>query len=111
MPVPSQHSVTDIAMDDALLDDATLAGAVRDAVEVLPSRLRLVLYLTDVEGLSCGQAAKVMGTSAYTVAGELHRARRWLRARLGPVIRQALEDKPASLRTGQAPLRGQYRWS
>jgi RNA polymerase sigma factor (sigma-70 family) len=93
MPVSAQHGVTDALMDDALLDDAALAGAVRDAVQILPPRLRVVLYLTEVEGLSYGQAAQVMGTSADAVAGQVHRARSWLRARLAPAIRQGLRAR------------------
>lgn len=84
MPVSSQHDVTDTVLDDALL-----AWAVRDAVQVLPGHLRVVLYLTDVEGLSYAQAGKVMGIPAGAVARDVRRARGWLRNWLRPAIRQA----------------------
>lgn len=98
MPVSSQHFAV---LDDDLPEDAELAGAVRDAAQSLPPRLRVVLYLTDVEGLSYGQAAKVMGTSAGTVAGEVRRARDRLRDRLDPAIRQAFGSWRRSSHTAQ----------
>ncbi|HLX51385.1 MAG TPA: sigma-70 family RNA polymerase sigma factor [Streptosporangiaceae bacterium] len=85
MPVSSQHDVTDTVLDDALL-----AWAVRDAAQVLPGHLRLVLYLTDVEGLSYAQAGEVVGISPGAVAGDVRRARSWLRTWLGPAIRRAI---------------------
>jgi RNA polymerase sigma-70 factor (ECF subfamily) len=85
MPVSSQHDVI-----DAVLDDALLAWAVQDATQALPGHLRLVLYLTDVEGLSYAQAGEVLGISAHAVAGDVRRARGWLRSWLDPAIRQAI---------------------
>ena len=64
--------------------DRVPADAVHRAVRVLPADLRIVLYLTDVEGLSYRQAAKVMDTSPGTVAASLRQARRRLRAILLP---------------------------
>lgn len=66
--------------------DRVPADTVRKAARALPADLRIVLYLTDVEGLSYRQAATVMGTSADVVAARLRRARRWLRACLGPAV-------------------------
>ena len=62
------------------------ADAVQKAARVLPADLRVALYLTDVEGLSYQQAARVMGTTAEGVAARLRRARAWLRVCLGPAI-------------------------
>lgn len=67
------------------------AAAVRDAARELPPELRTVLYLTDVAGLSYGQAARVMDTSAGMVAASVRRARGWLRAALGPAILAAAQ--------------------
>lgn len=58
--------------------DRVPADAVHQAVRALPADLRIVLYLTDVEGLSHREAARVMGTNAGVVAARLHRARSWL---------------------------------
>lgn len=84
MPVSSHHDVTETVLDDALL-----AWAVRDAAQALPGHLRLVLYLTGVEGLNYAQAAEVMGISPDAVAGDVRRARSWLRTWLGPAIEGA----------------------
>jgi DNA-directed RNA polymerase specialized sigma24 family protein len=85
MPASSQHDVI-----DAVADDALLAWAVQDAVQILPGHLRVVLYLTDVEGLSYAQAGEVMGISERAVAGDVRKARGWLRNWLGPAIRRAM---------------------
>jgi DNA-directed RNA polymerase specialized sigma24 family protein len=64
--------------------DYVSAEAVREAAQTLPAGHRIALYLTDVEGLSYRQAARVMGTSPGTVAASLRQARRRLRAILVP---------------------------
>jgi len=69
--------------------DRVPADAVHRAVRVLPADLRIVLYLTDVEGLSHQEAGRVMGTSADVVAARLHRARSWLGACLARRLRSA----------------------
>jgi len=73
----------------AAVADRVPADAVHRAVRVLPADLRIVLYLTDVEGLSHREAARVMGTSAGVVAARLHRARSWLGACLARRLRSA----------------------
>ena len=69
--------------------DRVPADAVHRAVRVLPADLRIVLYLTDVEGLSHREAATVIGTSVSVVAARLHRARSWLGACLASGVPDA----------------------
>jgi DNA-directed RNA polymerase specialized sigma24 family protein len=64
--------------------DYVSAEAVREAAQALPPGGRIALYLTDVEGLSYRQAARVMDTSPGAVAASLRQARRRLRALLTP---------------------------
>jgi len=58
------------------------AQIVRQAIETLPPEYRVVLVLRDLEGLSNGEVAEVLGTSVPTVKARLHRARLALRGRL-----------------------------
>jgi DNA-directed RNA polymerase specialized sigma24 family protein len=73
----------------AAVVDRVPADAVHRAVRALPADLRIVLYLTDVEGLSHREAARVMGTSVSVLTARLHRARSWLGACLAPRILNA----------------------
>jgi DNA-directed RNA polymerase specialized sigma24 family protein len=70
--------------------DRVPADAVHRAVLALPEDLRIALYLSDVEGLSHREAARVMGTSASVAAARLQRARSWLGACLAPAILNAI---------------------
>jgi RNA polymerase sigma-70 factor, ECF subfamily len=69
------------AEDDAVarLIDADLVTAMR----ALPSRLRLAVYLADVEGLRYQQISDLTGMPVGTVKSCLHRGRGRLRASLG----------------------------
>jgi RNA polymerase sigma-70 factor (ECF subfamily) len=60
------------AFDPLTLDTRRLLGR-------LPPRQRAALYLTEVEGLSAGEAGAVLGLSAATVRVHRHFARRSLR--------------------------------
>ena len=69
------------------------AQIVRRAIETLPPEYRVVLVLRDLEGLSNGEVAEVLGTSVPTVKARLHRARLALRGRL--------EESMMELRSGR----------
>jgi RNA polymerase sigma-70 factor (ECF subfamily) len=53
------------------------------AIETLPERERLVLILSDVEGMTSEEAAAVLGNTAATVRVQLSKARAKLRAWFG----------------------------
>jgi len=57
-------------------------GEVEAALDSLPGRLRQVVELVDVHGLSYAEAAQVMGIPVGTVMSRLHRARSRMRSRL-----------------------------
>jgi RNA polymerase sigma-70 factor (ECF subfamily) len=59
---------------------------VRQTIETLPPEYRLVLVLRDLEGLSNGEVAEVLGTSVPAVKARLHRARLVLRGMLGRYV-------------------------
>lgn len=78
------HTPAQLGEDTWVPLDYVSADAVREAAQMLPAGHRVALYLTDVEGLSYRQAARVMGTSPGAVAAGLRQARRRLRALLVP---------------------------
>jgi len=53
-----------------------------DALKELPEPYRSTFLLRDVEGMSYGEIARVIGSSEKTVSSRLSRARAWLRGRL-----------------------------
>jgi len=57
---------------------------VRKAIKSLPQRLRAVIALCDMQGLSYEEAAAVLGMRMGTVKSRLHRARTALRDALEP---------------------------
>ncbi len=85
-----------IPLEDALgiADDAALADTqaadraelarVSAAIAKLPARLREVLLLRAVDGLSQNEAADILGVSEKTVETRLYRARAKLGEMLGP---------------------------
>ena len=58
------------------------ARVVRQTIDTLPPEYRVVLVLRDLEGLSNGEVAEVLGTSVPAVKARLHRARLALRGML-----------------------------
>ena len=56
---------------------------VNKALQELPPDLRVVVYLADVEGLTCREIAGIVTAPAETVAARLHRGHRQLWEHLG----------------------------
>jgi RNA polymerase sigma-70 factor (ECF subfamily) len=67
---------------EAVVVDASFDAAVAQAVEALPLKMRSVLQLVDIDGLSYEEAAAVLGVPVGTVMSRLHRARSRTRERL-----------------------------
>lgn len=57
--------------------------ALQRAIDRLPSSLRVVFVLREVEGLAHAEIAELLGISRRASEVRLHRAREWLRRRLG----------------------------
>lgn len=64
---------------EAIVVDASFDAAVAQAVEALPDKMRSVLQLVDIDGLSYEEAAAVLGVPVGTVMSRLHRARSRIR--------------------------------
>jgi RNA polymerase sigma-70 factor (ECF subfamily) len=59
-----------------------LTARVRDALQTLSPSLRMPVVLYDIEGLSYGEIASVLGVAEGTVKSRIHRARHALREEL-----------------------------
>lgn len=59
-----------------------IEAEVRAALNALPEHFRLVIVLSDIEGLSYKEIAEVMGCPVGTVMSRLHRARKLLQGSL-----------------------------
>jgi RNA polymerase sigma-70 factor (ECF subfamily) len=93
------------------------AGRLREAIQRLPPRYRIVLVLRDMEGLTDDEVAEVTGLRSGTVRVRLHRARLFVRKELintwkprhsktvkGVVPRTAEPERPARCKAMFAEL-------
>jgi RNA polymerase sigma-70 factor (ECF subfamily) len=64
-------------------------GDVKAALEELPERLRLAVYLADVEGFACTEIAEIVGAPQGTVRSRVHRGRSQLRR----LLRETARDR------------------
>lgn len=64
------------------LANKQLRRALRQAIQQLPAKYRLVLVLRDMEGLSAKEVGTVIGLSERAVKSRLHRARLFVRREL-----------------------------
>ena len=85
------------------------ARRLREAIQELPPRYRIVLVLRDMEGLTDDEVSEITGVRPGTVRVRLHRARLFVRKALAdhgtrarsdklPVVRAAVEDSGRPLR-------------
>jgi RNA polymerase sigma-70 factor, ECF subfamily len=66
--------------------------SVRRAIARLPEEFRTAVTLVDIHGLSCAEAAEVIGVPRGTILSRLHRARRRLEALLLPELGRVRAD-------------------
>jgi RNA polymerase sigma-70 factor (ECF subfamily) len=72
---------------EALLDRSATRARVRECIDRLPDKYRVVLMLRDIEELSTEEAARALGTTPTAVKVRLHRARQALKTLLQPMFR------------------------
>jgi RNA polymerase sigma-70 factor, ECF subfamily len=112
-PEPERSLQTDAANETADLadpgrspDEVLASREVHDALEqaiaALEPKYREVLLLRDVEGLSAGEVAEVLGVGVAAVKSRLHRARLSVRAHVAPLLGIALPE-PAGAPTTSCP--------
>ena len=81
--VPVLHASTDICPLDDLTRAETIES-VRKAVLSLPSKYREVVVLCELQDISYGETAEILGCAIGTVRSRLHRARALLLTKLRP---------------------------
>ncbi|MFN2506606.1 MAG: sigma-70 family RNA polymerase sigma factor [Acidimicrobiales bacterium] len=84
---PESHAADAGAADGSpgpedLVVDHTFDAAVASAMETLPLKMRRVLELVDLDGLSYQEAALALAVPVGTIMSRLHRARSRIRQRL-----------------------------
>ncbi|MGH7655691.1 MAG: RNA polymerase sigma factor [Gemmatimonadaceae bacterium] len=87
----------------ALFDELDVGPAIARAVDALPEPHRSAIVLVDVEGLSYGEAAAILGVPVGTVRSRLFRARRAVQSELIAFA----ED--AGIGPAKKPTRGEPR--
>ena len=81
--VPVLHASTDLCPLEDLTRAETIES-VRRAVLSLPSKYREVVVLCELQDISYGETAEILGCAIGTVRSRLHRARALLLAKLRP---------------------------
>lgn len=81
--VPALHVSTDLCPLEDLTRAETIES-VRRAVLSLPSKYREVVVLCELQEISYGETAEILGCAIGTVRSRLHRARALLLAKLRP---------------------------
>jgi RNA polymerase sigma-70 factor (ECF subfamily) len=75
---------------------ASSAGELRDrlaaAVDSLPRLFRSAFILVVYQGLTHGQAARVLGCSENTVSWRMHKARKILQSELRPFLKEVTDE-------------------
>ena len=79
--------------EDAALG-SQLTGHVRDALQTLTASLRMPVVLYDIEGLSYGEIAEILGVAEGTIKSRIHRARKALRVELQGILASKSEEIP-----------------
>jgi RNA polymerase sigma-70 factor (ECF subfamily) len=64
------------------LQNKELRQALDQAIDKLPPKYRMVLVLSDMEGLSAKEVGTIMGVNERAVKSRLHRARLFVRREL-----------------------------
>lgn len=95
----SGHHAAAVADWSSRVDDPGVQTELRislgAAIEALPDTYRAVLMLRDVEGRSCAEIADALGLKVCAVKTRVHRARLFLRRRLGESV-TALDAGPVA---------------
>ncbi len=97
--VPLLHATTDLCPLEDLTRAETIES-VRKAVLSLPPKYREVVVLCELQEVSYGETAAILGCAIGTVRSRLHRARALLLAKLRPGM-EAEETDPATVKSAR----------
>lgn len=97
--VPVLHGSTDLCPLEDLTRAETIES-VRRAVLSLPSKYREVVVLCELQDISYGETAEILGCAIGTVRSRLHRARALLLAKLRPAA-EAEDAESATVKSAR----------
>ena len=97
--VPFLHATTDLCPLEDLTRAETIES-VRKAVLSLPPKYREVVVLCELQEVSYGESAEILGCAIGTVRSRLHRARALLLAKLRPGVEAEATD-PATVKSAR----------
>jgi len=86
-PLPEDEDMPESARQPSLLDEKRRALLLEDALRALPERQAAAVVLVHLHGLTGSEAAEVLGVGPEALESLLARARRTLKAGLGPSLR------------------------
>lgn len=98
--VPLLHASTDLCPLEDLTRAETIES-VRKAVLSLPSKYREVVVLCELQDISYGETAEILGCAIGTVRSRLHRARALLLAKLRPAAAEVEETASATVKSAR----------
>ncbi len=80
-----------------IVEQREMSAQLNNAIATLPTTLRAVFQLRDIEERSTAETAEILGLSEAAVKVRLHRARLALRERLSEYLRETNEPYPATM--------------
>lgn len=81
-PLPDHLDPSDPSAQEAI-DSAALRPEIEEALASIPVEFRAAVILSDIEGMSLPETARILGVPVGTVKSRLFRGRRLLAKRLG----------------------------
>ena len=100
----ASQSAWDLPDWSATPDEELLTGETRkvmeDAIQALPPEQRAAFVLHDIQDLSSAETAQAMGITVSAVNSRLHRARVFLRDRIGRYLRSSDRETLRRIDTG-----------
>jgi RNA polymerase sigma-70 factor (ECF subfamily) len=92
MEITSAVGLGDEASPDRVLQQKELSRLLQEAIATLPFDQRTILLLKEIEGLAYDEIARTLDLPLGTVKSRLARARRALRDRLEPEVRELSKE-------------------
>lgn len=80
----------DLLVFDSIAEDRDVKHIVRNAISILPDKLRIPLVLKDIEGFSYQEIAETMQCEIGTVKSRIFRAREGLKKILKPIEKELM---------------------
>jgi RNA polymerase sigma-70 factor (ECF subfamily) len=89
LDVPAE---TPLSSPESISMNREFGERLNEAVDSLALPYRAAFVLVAFQGLTHGEAARILGCSENTVSWRMHKARKMLQARLGPYFKEARDE-------------------